>query len=66
MDRLGLALYDYHGELRPLKDVLTERRSEVAANLAAQDIGNLLSSALRGNRTFEEARTEIFRILCDY
>lgn len=36
MDRLGFALYDYYGELRPLKDVLTERRAEVAANEAAQ------------------------------
>jgi hypothetical protein len=66
MDRLGFALYDYYGQLRPLKDVLTERRSEVASNLAAQEIGGILSSAIRGSKTFDEARKEIFGRLCDH
>ena len=66
MDHLGFALYDYYGQLRPLKDVLTERRSEVASNLAAQEIGGILRSAIRGSRTFDEARKEIFGRLCDH
>jgi len=66
MDRAGLAMYDYYGTWRPVKEVLAERRSEVAANEAGQTVGLILGTAISGKRTYDEARKEIFELLCDH
>jgi hypothetical protein len=64
--RLGFALYDYYGTLRPLNEVLEERRSEVADNEAGKEVGQILGEAMDRKISYEQARDRIFKLLCDY
>jgi hypothetical protein len=66
MKQLRFALYDYYGTLRPLDDVLEERLSEVADDEAGQKIGLILGQAIDRRASFEDARSEIFTLLCDH
>lgn len=66
MARLGFALYDYYGTLRPLNEVLEERRSEVADNEAGKEVGQILGEAIDRKISYEQARDRIFKLLCDY
>ena len=65
-DRLGFALYDYYGTLRPLGEVLAERHAEIADDEAGQRIGVILGAAIDRDSSFEDARSKIFSLLCDH
>jgi hypothetical protein len=58
--------YDYYGTLRPVEEVISERRSEIADDGAGQAVGNLLGAAIDRRFSFEEARRRIFNFLCDH
>ncbi len=63
--RLGFALYDSYGTLRPLNEVLEEKRSEVADNEAGKQVGEILGDVMDRTISYEEARDKIFNLLCD-
>jgi hypothetical protein len=65
MALLGLAYYDYYGTLRPLNEVLEEKRSEVADNEAGKQVGQILDDVMDRKISYEDARDKLFELLCD-
>jgi hypothetical protein len=62
----GDTTYDYYGTMRPIQDVLDERRAEIADDDAGHDVGSILGEAIDRKISFEDARSRIFDLLCDH
>jgi hypothetical protein len=52
--------------MRPIQDVLDERRAEIADDDAGHDVGSILGEAIDRKISFEDARSRIFDLLCDH
>jgi hypothetical protein len=63
-----LAVFNLEWDKRQTKDPEhgQEAMVEVLDDYAGQDIGNMVLDAIRGNRSIQSVRQDIFRRLCDH